>query len=304
MKQRVLITGGSGLLGLNWAINIRNMHDVVLGLHRRNVVIDGVEKYPVLLEDTESLIKCFKDNNLDMVIHTAGLTNVEKCEKEPELAYKTNLTLAKNVAEACAKNGITLVHISTDHLFLGEDEYVDENCLPNPVNVYGKSKADAELAVYEAYSSALIIRTNFYGWGTSYRQSFSDVIINSLRRNTQMKLFQDVYYTPIDIQTLVNAVMELTKLNASGIFNVVGDERISKYEFGLRIAEYFDLDKELIKAGKLSDHNDLVKRPLDMSLCNKKASKAFGKKMGDVSDQIRLLHKQELNGFKKEINGI
>lgn len=301
MKQRILITGGSGLLALNWALAIRDRYSVTLGLHEREIVLAGVQARGISLESVDSLVRVFETMQLQAVIHTAGLTSVEKCEAEPDLAKRINVELAVNVAKACAKLGLPMLHISTDHLFTGVASLVEETYLVQPINVYGQTKAEAETRVLEAHPMAMVIRTNFYGWGTSYRRSFSDVVIEALRAGKELTLFQDVFYTPILVETAVQAAHDLIDLKASGIFHVVGDERISKYEFGLKIAKEFNLDASLIKPGYITDQASLVQRPQDMSLSNQKICKLLGRKLGDVGEHILMLHHQEQNGLAQEL---
>jgi dTDP-4-dehydrorhamnose reductase len=304
MTAKIFITGGSGLLALNWALAIRESHTVTLGLHERIVALAGVQTQIVDLESVEDLVQTFDEAQISMVVHAAGFTSVEKCEAKPELARHINVDLAGNVAKACAKLGLPLIHISTDHLFSGEMPILAESSPVTPVNVYGRTKAEAELHVLKAHPLALLIRTNFYGWGTSYRRSFSDVIIEELRSGKDLNLFADVFYTPILVGKVVIAAHDLIDTKATGIVNIVGDERISKYEFGIRIAEEFSLDAGLIKPGLLADQVALVQRPYDMSLSNQKVSKLLNRKLGGVSEHLSGLHKQEQNGFSQEMRSL
>lgn len=304
MTAKVFITGGSGLLALNWALAIRQNHTVTLGLHERTVSLVGVQTQKVELESVEHLVRTFDDARISMVVHAAGFTNVEECEAKPDLARHINVDLAGNVAKACAKLGLPLIHISTDHLCSGEMPLLAETSPVTPVNVYGRTKAEAELQVLEAHPLALLIRTNFYGWGTSYRRSFSDMIIESLRSGKDLSLFTDVFYTPILVETVAKAAHELLDLKASGIVNIVGDERISKYEFGIRIAEEFGFDAGLIKPGFLTDQVALVQRPRDMSLSNQKACKLLGRQLGSIAEHMARLHQQEQSGLAREIQSL
>lgn len=289
------------MLALNWAQAIRGNHAVTLGLHERQVSLSGVQTRQIDLESIDSLARAFDEDGIGMVVHTAGYTNVEECEAKPDLARHINVDLAANVAKACAKLNLPLVHISTDHLFSGEAPLMTETGAVAPINMYGRTKAEAERQVLEAHPQALVIRTNFYGWGASYRRSFSDVVIQGLRSGKEMTLFEDVFYTPILIEAAANAVHELVKLNASGIFHVVGDQRISKYEFGLGIAKEFGLDTGFIKSGLLADQATLTRRPRDMSLSNQKTCKLLGKKLGNVDGHLARLHQQEQCGLAREI---
>lgn len=296
MTTKVFITGGSGLLALNWALAIRESHTVTLGLHERVISLAGVQTQIVELESVEHLVRTFDEAQISIIVHAAGMTSVEECEAKPDLARHINVDLAGNVAKACAKLGLPLIHISTDHLFSGEMPFLAETSPVTPVNVYGRTKAEAELQVLEAHPLALVIRTNFYGWGTSYRRSFSDVIIETLRSGKELNLFKDVFYTPILVETAARAAHDLIDTKATGIVNIVGDERISKYEFGIRVAEEFSLDAGLIKPGFLTDKVALVQRPRDMSLSNQKACKLLGRQLGSVAEHLARLHQQEQSG--------
>ncbi len=302
-KIGVFITGGSGLLALNWALSIRDRYAVTLGIHERKISLDGVDTCHCVLESVDAIQRVFGEIQPALVIHAAGLTSVEGCESNPKDASNANIKLAENVARACSILGISLVHISTDHLFAGDMAMIDERQPVTPINIYGRTKADAESRVMDIYPETLIVRTNFFGWGSAYRSSFSDVIIESLRSEKELTLFKDVFFTPIHISTLASAVHDLVALKASGIHHVVGDERISKYDFGIKVAEYFKLDKSLIKPGLLKDCARLVQRPLDMSLSNNKTCKVLDRKLGGVDENLTYLFQQELYGLDQEIKG-
>lgn len=301
MKKRILLTGGSGLLALNWALANRNNFAVTLGLNRRSISLVGVESVRLDLESLENFSHSLSMLNPDIVIHTAGLTSVERCEDEPELAFHVNAEIAEMVAKVCACKGIPLVHISTDHLFAGTVPLLAEDHPVAPLNLYGKTKAVAEQLVLKVYPDALVVRTNFFAWGTSYRKSFSDFIIGGLRSGKPITLFDDVFYTPILVETLALAVHELLDNKASGIINVVSDDRLSKYEFGMKLAEQFSLDRHLIKMGSISNYPDMIQRPKDMSLSNHKVCNLLGRKLGTINEQVVRLFQQEASGIVREI---
>ena len=298
---KVLITGGSGLLAVNWACFARDTCNVVLALHEKNVVLDGVKSAFIDLESRDGILEVLNRISPDVVVHAAGLTNVDKCQLNSKLAYHVNCELAANVAFSCAKADVKLVYISTDHLFSGQDSLTCEDSRPQPVNIYGESKLCAEHKVALLNSQALIIRTNFFGWGHQFRQSFSDWIYSNIINNKEITLFDDVYFTPILIDTLTKYVHELLALNVSGIFNVVSDERISKYEFGLLLCERFGLSSHLIKLGNISSVDLFAPRPNDMSLSNKKLKQILGVDSVSVLNQLDLLKFQFESGRAKEI---
>jgi dTDP-4-dehydrorhamnose reductase len=304
MKEDILITGGSGLLALNWAVAVRKKFNVTLGLHDRKINLKDTRSVLLDLDSKEALTKTLEALEPQLVIHAAGLTSIEQCQTNPTLAKYINVDLTKNLVMVCAKLNIPMVYISTDHLFSGNESLVYEGYPVSPVNVYAKTKAEAETYVLDSDAETLIIRTNFYGWGTSYRTSFSDTIINHLRAGKKISLFKDIYYTPILVEPLVHTVHELVEKKAQGIFNVVGDDRISKYDFGLKLAKEFNLDNNLIEEGKIINRPFLANRPHDMSLSNEKVTNFLGRKMGGLDQHILKLKAQEVNGLAKELQAL
>jgi len=298
LTPSILITGGSGLLAVNWASALSAKYDVTLAMHNRQVSLPNTRSIDVDLSSVASIEKVLEKLGINLVIHAAAMTNIEICEKSPLAAHHVNVDLAANVAKASKASGAALVHISTDHLFDGSKSLVDEEEPVKPLNVYSRTKADAELMVLKIRPDALVIRTNFYGWGTSYRSSFSDFIITSLKANRSIGLFSDVYFTPIRVDILQDVVFKLWSGRYSGIFNVVSDQRISKFDFGLMVATKFRLNSKLIESTKFASRSDLVPRPQDLSLSNDKTCLTLGLSLGSSSAHLtrmaRLTKKPEV----------
>lgn len=302
MRRAILVTGGSGLLGLNWAITRRASLDVTLAVHNRPIRLRGVSCRQIDLKSTEDLTRAVQDTGCSLVVHTAGMTNVESCEAAPDMARHVNVDLALNVARVCATANIPLVHISTDHLFGGDHGLIAENDPVMPINVYGRTKAEAEQRVLDLYPGALVIRTNFYGWGPSYRPSFSDQIITSLRARRPITLFRDVTYSPILMEPLIDAVHELVERRANGICHVVGDDTVTKLEFGRRLTHTFELDERYLLPSSIDDKPELVPRPRRMGLSNAKATAALGRRIGGITEHLALLLEQGRRDATLEID--
>jgi dTDP-4-dehydrorhamnose reductase len=301
-KKRVLITGGSGLLALNWAMAMRDVWDVTLVTHRHPVQVLGVKTCSFKLDSAMELGSQFRQLKPDLVVHTAGLTSVDECERSPDLAHHANAEIARNVALAAVACSASLIHISTDHLFSDQGGLFSEANATAPINQYARTKALAETWVQQAAPTALVIRTNFFGWGHQNRQSFSDWILQGLRAGTPLTLFDDVFFTPILADALVLHTHALLDAGASGIFHVVGDERLSKYEFALKLATRFNLSTELVSRQQLRHVQLLAPRPHDMSLDNSKARALLGHRLGSVDDFLLSLQDQERAGRQFELH--
>lgn len=293
LEKRVFITGGSGLLGSQWAALLADSWDVTVGVHQRPISLKGCRSLRFDWSDPGLLHCQLEQLNPDLVIQTSGLTSVEDCEARPGMAYSLNVDLAATVAKFCAIRRCRLIHISSDHLFDGTCSFLREDSQTCPVNTYGRSKATAELEVLAAYPEALVLRTNFFGWGPSYRRSFSDWIIDSLRADKKIDAFDDVFYTPILISTFVTAAMELLRANHSGILHLTGPERLSKYDFALRVARKFRLDASLIRPAQIASASHLVRRPHDMSLSITQAQSLLASRIPSLEEQLCLLAETE-----------
>ncbi len=304
MNKRILITGGAGMLAVNCALQLRHSRQIMLALHTRKLSLPGVQALPLALDTAPAALAAISAIKPDCVIHTAALTSVEQCEANPALGQQVNVELAANVAAACAQLSIALVHISTDHLFDGSQPLVDEDTPVSPMNRYGQSKAEAEQAVLAFHPASLVIRTNFYGFGPPWRPSFSDIILNGLRAGRELRLLTDVYYSPLLLQDMIQAMLELVEGGYRGIFNVVGDQRLSKHEFGMLMAGAFGLDPSPLRPVQIEDLAHLAQRPTDMSLSNAKLVRTLGRAIGNVGAQLLRLKQLETSGFKVEVDGL
>jgi dTDP-4-dehydrorhamnose reductase len=289
--KRILFTGGSGLLALNCALYLRNDFEVYLGLHSRIINLEGVNTCLLDLENEQALEKELVRIKPDILINAAGMTSVEECELKPKEAERINAIIPGELARLSKKLNIYFVHISTDHLFDGTKSFQTEEDIVSPLNVYGKTKAKGEQEVLKNNNEALIARTNFFGWGTNYRKSFSDYIIENLRLNNNIYLFDNVYYTPILISNFAKAISFLLYKKSNGIYNIVSKEKISKFEFSILICDQFRLNKNLLNKTKIN--NNLLLRPLDMSLSSSKFISNFSHNIVSIKNQISQLYDEE-----------
>lgn len=211
-----------------------------------------------------------------LIINLAAIADVDKCEEYPILAYAVNSHFANGIARIAKNIGSKFVHLSTDMVFDGTIPFATEDTKKNPINIYGLSKSLGEDLVRKTYPDALIVRTNFFGWGPPYRKSFSDWIIESLRSDKVLHLDDERYYSPILLNSLYKGILEAVEGNISGLIHLSGPERVSKYQFAVRLSRVFSLRTELVR--RLADgapRENRVARPKDLSLDCTKARNEF-----------------------------
>lgn len=298
--MNILLIGATGLLGLN-LINKLKFDKLFLNIHKKNYpVVDKKNIYKVSLDFSDDSFRIFlRNNNIDFIYHAGGMTNVEKCEINKKKCLEINYTLVKKIVDVLIEfPQIKLIYFSTDHLFSGSQKFYSEESKPNPLNNYALSKCLAERVIKKKLVNFLIIRTNFFGWGPTYRKSFSDFIFYNLLKNNDIFLYKNVYFTPILIESLINIVLKLIDLKQSGIFNIASNDRVSKFEFGVLLANYFSLDVKLINS--ISYIPKTTIRPLDMSLSISKIE-SLNLTTSSVKDEIKKLKNQFNRTYYKDI---
>ncbi|MGH7147000.1 MAG: SDR family oxidoreductase [Nitrospiraceae bacterium] len=294
MSGGILVTGASGLLGHTFCRRLAGRERVIGVTLSHTLDIPGVTAATVDLTDRGATDELIKRARPSLVLHCAALTDVDQCERDPKLAERLNVDVTANVASAAYAVGATLVHISTDQLWNGSKQFVNESAPLCPLNVYGRSKAKAEAMALEAHPGSLIVRTNFFGPGRPWRKSFSDWILGELDAGRNPPMFADVFFTPIAIGTFAQAVLDLVTLKVSGIVHVAGTQRLSKYAFGCAIAQAFGYPESRITKSGLADANLPASRPLDMSLDVSHAEKLLGRRLSNIEVSIAELRQTSL----------
>lgn len=300
---KLFVTGISGLLGLNIAVQLGQRHRVSGSYYSHPIAVNNVKAVELDLVSYQGVVKTLDKFRPDVVIHTAGLTNVEACENSPDLAHQLNVVATAHTAKAAKAVGAKLVHISTDHLFDGNSPWQTEGNSPSPVNVYAATKLAAEREVLQLYPEALVIRTNFYGWGNGVRTSFSDWLVRALTQGEPLSMFSDVWFTPILINDLIDLAMKLVDGGATGLFNVTGGDRVSKHAFALQLADVFSLPTTGISSTSVEAFPFKAARPRDMSLDCRKAESFLHVSMPTISEglkRLRLLGDKGLDVILKD----
>jgi len=226
-----------------------------------------LDKRLVDVTNEQKVQKVIQDINPDFVINTAAMTNVDFCEKEKELAYKANAISVGYIGKACKSTGSTLCHISTDYVFDGEDGNYVETDVINPINYYGFTKAEGERILNEMdYENKSIVRISTpYGF-SPVKLNFFTWVLENLKYEKPINVITDQYNTSTNLNNLSEIMIKIQQNDLSGILHFGGSEKLSRYEFALKISEDYNLNSKLISPVKSSELNWVAKRPKDTSL--------------------------------------
>ncbi len=283
---KVFITGGSGLLGSNIAKLASNNFEVYAFYNKNKVSESGVNFFQLDLTKKEDVFSAVNKINPQLIIHCAALTDVDYCEKNPHEAWQYNVLASEYVAEAKKKTGAYLIHISTDNIFDGKKGNYKETDKPNPINVYGKTKLEAEQSVLAICDDACVVRTNIYGWNKINKFSLTEWMIDKLSRKQDLPALSDVYFSPLLVNHLTNFLMLLWKIKYTGIIHVAGKQSCSKLNFAYKIADIFGFDKNLIKPINLNDLNLVAPRGKNMSFDVSKAEAILKQGMPTIEEGL------------------
>lgn len=293
--SNILITGISGLLGNNLAFAYRNKHKVFGIYNAHSIVIKNVDTAGGDLLDQGCLSKMAGKFRPDIIIHSAALSEVDKCEEDKGLAYKLNVEMTQNIVRYAENVKAHLIYISTDCIYDGiKGNFKEEDV--NPINYYGETKLLGEKEALK-YQNTFVARTNFFGINIRKKLSLAEWVLESLKKNTRINGFCDVFFSAMYVFLLSDIIEKVFSKRIKGIYNVGSSDHMSKYDFSVSLAEQFGLDRSLINKTSIDDTVFSAKRGKNMSLDTGKIEKSLGMRMPLMKDSIARFH----DDYAKEV---
>lgn len=296
--MKILITGSNGLLGqkLIHLLKEKSGYQVVAVSRGgcRFSLPEGMKYQSCDLSSETAFSTMVHQENPDVVIHAAAMTNVDECELNPEECRTQNVEVVKNVIAACEKTEAHLIHLSTDFIFDGLAGPYREEDIPNPISVYGHSKLDAENLVRAATCPWTIVRTILV-YGIAPGLSRSNIVLwvkSNLEQGREIQVVDDQFRTPTLAEDLAAGCLLIAEKRATGIFNISGKEVLSPYEMAILTADYFQLDNSLIKKADSSTFSQPAKRPPKTGFDISKAEKMLAYRPHTFKEGIQILHAQ------------
>jgi dTDP-4-dehydrorhamnose reductase len=292
--KRILVTGVSGFLGRYVAESLKDRYRV-LGTYRSHATtLDGCEMVRLEVADAAGVGMAFREFRPDVVVHTAAMSDVDACERHPDVAYQVNVQGTEAIEQAAAEVEARLIYISTDQVYDGVQGHYDEAAAPQPLMVYGRTKLEGEHRAAMIGHEAVILRLALmYGWGTPTRLNFVDWLVEQLRTGQEVPLFVDQYRTPLFVEQAAEVIGRLIdRPEVRGLFNLGGGERINRYAFGVKFCEVFDLPKGHLKPVEMPTRAQLAARPRDCSLNSAKISTLLQMRPLTVEEGLRVMRRQ------------
>ena len=289
--NKLLITGLSGFLGWHLAQIAREKWQVYGTYFTHGLEVPNINLIKIDLRDLTILKQLFQTIKPDAVIHTAAHSQPNFCQTHPEESYSINVTASENIAYLCAEYNIPCVFTSTDLVFDGLNPPYQEEDSVSPVSIYGEHKAIAEQRMLAIYPQTTVCRMPLmFGAATPVAKSFMQTFLQIIQENKKLSLFIDEFRTPVSANTAAKGLLLVLEKNISGIIHLGGKEKISRYQFGLLMAEIFNLSTAKITPCSQKDISMAAPRPSDVSL---NSTLAFSLGYQPLSMREELVHLRE-----------
>tara|TARA_Y100000996_G_scaffold119302_1_gene89120 strand:+ start:4735 stop:5586 length:852 start_codon:yes stop_codon:yes gene_type:complete len=261
--KTILITGGNGILGSQLSkINLYNYKIISVSKNDRKISLDVTNSHDVK--------ECLDNYKPDFIINCAGYTNVDQSEVYKNLTHDVNVKGLINLIKFSNVN-TKIIHISSDYVFDGlKGDYIESD-ITRPINYYGKTKLESENFLIGSNRKYIIFRPNVIFDLNGF--NFFSFIYNSLKNNQKINIVTDQISNPTFAPHFSKIIIDSILLDIEGVFHFGSLDIVSRYDFAVKIAEIFKLNKDLIKPITSNLLKQKAKRPLNTSLnCNKIAN--------------------------------
>jgi len=229
----------------------------------------------------------------EWVLNTAAYTAVDAGEANEERVRSVNVDGVSNLLEAAEGTGTRVLTLSTDYVFDGREGPYAEDVPRNPLGIYGASKAEMEDVVSENGGPHLVVRTMvLYGAAPGVRTNFGLWVLHKLQAGEEIRVVTDQLGNPTLASDLARILLEMVEQSGSGLYNAVCADRVSRYEFAVRLAGTFGLDKEKIipvTTGELGQDAD---RPLESGFILDHLREDFGIEPLDLERSLEIFKRE------------
>lgn len=255
MAPRAIITGAAGLIGQyfvntapRWAPGWE-----VQGLSRAELELTETSK-------VEARIHALK---ADLLIHCAALSRTKACEEDPDQARHVNVKVTAHLAQL--SKDIPFIFLSSGEVFDGKTGWYSEVDEPNPINIYGQTKLEAEQVVLQNPGHTVVRIVLTSGTSQNGDRSFVEDMCRAAKAGTDVPLYTDEFRCPLPAGVIARAIWELADCKQPGLYHLGGSERLSRWEIGEALLPWYPELKNRLVKGSARNHAG-SSRPADLSL--------------------------------------
>ncbi|MCD6566391.1 MAG: SDR family oxidoreductase [Bacteroidales bacterium] len=291
--KKILVTGSNGLLGqkvIEILTGLKTVGAIATSLNVDKIV--DVKGYDFELLDLTNHVETgyiIRIHNPDIIINTAAMTQVDKCEEQKAECWKINVEALKNLVKCSNDVKAQLIHLSSDFVFDGTGGPYTENDIPNPLSYYGLSKWEGEKIIKDRADKWTIVRTILvYGVNRTTRSNIVLWVKNSLEAGKPIQVVNDQFRAPTLVDDLANACIEMGVREKTGIFHISGPEMMSIVDIAYKVAGYYKLDTSLITPISSAELNEIAQRPRSTGFVLDKAKKELNYLPHPFEDGLKI----------------
>jgi len=281
--KKIILFGATGFLGTYLSDYLKKNYKLYrFGRTKR-------ADYNINLLNKIQLSKCLNEISPDIIINLVAETDVDKCENYKKDCYNKNFQIVKNLTNYCKNNNVRIIQISTDQVYDSKHgANIEKNIKPR--NYYAKTKllAEKEIIKFEG----CVIRTNFFGYNRTENKGIINWIIQSSKIKKKVTLYNNIFFSPLYVETLAKLIKHVCKNFHKGVYNVGSNDYISKRDFIKKINKSLNLKLKYSENNYVyTKKNSTAKRPLNMSMNSNKFIKKFKVKLPSIIKEINKLKK-------------
>ncbi len=236
-----------------------------------SVQVSQTTAFHLDLTDAAALQDAMESVKPDAVMHLAALSKPNLCETDPDLSHRVNVVATEYLATLCAEVHIPFVFTSSDMVFDGKHAPYGEQDWVAPVNRYGEHKAEAERRVLVRHPHATVCRMPLMYGRSPAEPNFLQQFLRTLHRGEPLRLFVDEFRTPVSGQDGAAGLLLALESATTGLLHLGGRERLSRYDFGVIMAQVLSLPPEQLHPCSQADVPMAAARPSDVSLTSDRA---------------------------------
>ena len=256
--MKLLVFGGNGFVGGNIVKTaLAKGWEVFIASKRKKEILEDAKWESMDITDFDA-VNAYTDRvSPHIVVNVAAIADIDFAEREKELARKVNVEGAVHIAQLCSDRKIKYIFLSSDAVFDGKrSEYFEED-VTNPLNFYGKTKAEAEKSILREAPDSILIRVSLVlGFPIDSGNSFVAGLEKKLIQGETIMAPTNVFRTPIDVHTLSKVIVELAETDFKGLLHIGCREKIGRYELTKLLASALGHSLEKVKAKKIDDKEE------------------------------------------------
>jgi dTDP-4-dehydrorhamnose reductase len=296
--MKILLTGSNGLLGQKLVYRLAGnpKHRLMATSRGENRLrkTEGYQYRSLDITKPADWASVVGDFRPDVLIHTAAMTHVDRCHENPADCEEQNVKALQHLISACQPYQTQVIHLSTDFIFDGKAGPYREDDQPHPLSIYGSSKLKGEELLQESGLPVAILRTILV-YGVAEELSRSNIVLwakGALQKGDPIQVVDDQYRSPTLAEDLAEACVLAAEKKATGVFHVSGPRTFSIFELVEQIADFWQLDKELLNQVSSETLNQPAKRPPKTGFIIDKARQELGYRPHSFREGLAVVDKQ------------